>query len=75
MAKWFGCFKMSPLERVKADIQEYRNIKDNLVYNETVLSSLYENLIIKYDEDYEDLLTEVDSCIKHKYVFDEKTGR
>ena len=56
------------------ELEELKNIKDNLRYTNEVLEAVYDSLVFKYEEDFEEMAIRIDSCIKHEYMFDRKSG-
>ena len=75
MAKWFNYLKETPMWQIRADVKEYKNLKNNIAYTQVAMDAVYDNLIIRYDKDFEYLLLEKEACIKHRYTFDENTEK
>ena len=74
MAGWIKYRLNTPRAQVRMDKKEFQNLKENLIYYKAALDGAYDNLVLKYEEEFAELFMETDACIRHKYIFSETTG-
>ena len=68
MAGWIKYRLNTPRAQVRMDKKEFQNLKENLIYYKAALDGAYDNLVLKYEEEFAELFMETDACIRHKYI-------